>query len=98
MNALLRRCIGLLKKNQDVLKEEFHVEKIGIFGSISRGDAGKKSDIDIIVEFSKSVGLIHFITLENWLSALLGRKVDLATPGALKPLIKEGILKDTVYV
>lgn len=95
---LLKKVKKTILDHKKELRNTYYVEKIGIFGSVSSGEAKKESDIDILVEFSKPVGFFHFIRLENYLSDLLGRKVDLVTKNALKPLIKEDILKQTIYV
>jgi|SRR3989344_837515 len=87
-----------INKNLGFLEKEYHVKNIGIFGSFARGDNKKTSDIDILVEFSEPVGFFKFLELEEFLSKILHRKVDLTTKKALKEIIKEEILKETVYV
>lgn len=80
------------------LREKYQVEKLGIFGSVARDENTAESDIDILVEFKNPVGFFHFIRLENYLSQILGRKVDLISKKALKAAIKEDVLKELVYV
>ncbi len=80
------------------LKDKYQVASLGIFGSTARGEATESSDIDILVEFSESVDLFHFIRLQYHLAEILGRKVDLVTPDALKPLIKDRILREVRYI
>ena len=87
-----------IKERLPVLKEQYHVKEIGIFGSATKGEETENSDIDILVEFSIPIGFFNFIRLENFLSEILGKKVDLVTKKAIKPVIKEEILKETVYV
>lgn len=70
------------------------VSMVGIFGSMARGDAKKKSDIDLIVRFSKRKSLLAMVRLERVLSESLGRRVDLLTEGALSPYLRERILKE----
>jgi hypothetical protein len=88
-----------LEALKPLLKEKFEVETIGFFGSYSRGGQTKKSDMDVLVVFSKDahVGFFKFLELEEFLSNKLGVRVDLVTVGALKPMLKERILKETVY-
>lgn len=81
-----------------VLKEKYHVKKIGIFGSYARGEQKKGSDVDILVEFKEPIGFFEFIRLENFLSRKLNKKVDLVTKKAIKPATKKGIMKDVKYV
>lgn len=80
------------------LKDKYHVKKVGIFGSFAVDKQEKESDIDILVEFDSPVGFFDFIRLENFLSEKLHRKVDLISKKALKPVIKDDILKETIYV
>ena len=71
----------VLKKCDEVLRK-YKVKKIGLFGSYVRNEQCKKSDVDILVEFSKPVG------------EMLGVRVDLVTKGALKPILRRSILKE----
>ena len=70
------------------------VSMIGVFGSMARGEAKQKSDIDLIVRFSKRKSLLALVRVERELSEALGRKVDLLTEGALSPYLRERILKE----
>lgn len=81
-----------------ILRSRYDVESLGVFGSVSRGEEKKGSDVDILVEFSVTPGFFKFIELEDFLSKLLGRKVDLVTKKALKPRIKNEILQEVSYV
>lgn len=88
----------VLQKNMSILQDQYGVESIGVFGSFSRGEEKKKSDVDILVEFSKTPGLFKFIELEEFLSKLIGKRVDLVTKKALKSRIKDAILQEVSYV
>ena len=70
------------------------VKSLAFFGSAARGEAKATSDIDILVEFDKPVGLFTFIRLKQRLSEILGRQVDLVTQEALKPQLREHILEE----
>jgi len=85
-----------LKRFKPVLKEKFKVKEIGIFGSYVRGEGSKESDVDILVEFSAPIGW-EFIDLQEFLEEILGRKVDLVTVRALKPQLRDKILKEVVF-
>ena len=89
-----------LEKLKPTLKEKYGVETIGVFGSYVRGEQTKKSDVDILVEFSEDarVGFFKFLDLEEFLSRKLGMKVDLVTKSALKPYIGKQILEEVVMV
>ena len=86
-----------ISSQKSVLSERFKVKDIGIFGSYTRGEQEELSDIDILVEFSEPVGW-EFIDLLEYLEDILGLSVDLVTPNALKPQIKERILREVAYV
>ncbi|MGH9461045.1 MAG: nucleotidyltransferase family protein [Vicinamibacteria bacterium] len=78
------------------LLEEYGVKSLSLFGSIARGEAGEKSDVDLLVEFSRPVGFFQFVRLKRCLEAVLGRSVDLATPSSLKPHLRDRILKEAI--
>lgn len=67
------------------------VSKIGVFGSMARGEAGELSDIDLLVEFSRRKSLLALVSLERMISAALGRKVDLLTEAAISPYLRDRI-------
>lgn len=87
-----------LREHIDELRNNYFVSRIGVFGSFARGEATETSDIDILVEFDRAVGLFHFIDLQDHLGRILGRRIDLATPDALHPVIKDQILNEVLYV
>ena len=80
------------------MAKEYSVKKIGLFGSVARDEQTLRSDIDLLVEFSKPVGFVNFMRLENFLSERLGEQVDLVTPDSLKPVIRQDILSEVIYV
>lgn len=98
MSTDLKQIEKVIHRHYDKLKKTYHVKSIGIFGSIARGDSHKTSDVDILVELSQPVSFFEFIDLEDYLKKILKRKVDLVTKNALKPVIKDDILAETVYV
>jgi uncharacterized protein len=79
------------------LASKFHVSTLGLFGSIVRDDYSPQSDIDILVDFSKSIG-IEFIDLANYLEKKLNRKVDLVSRGAIKDKYYKAIEREIIYV
>jgi hypothetical protein len=78
------------------LKRRWPIRSLAIFGSVARGNAGAKSDLDMLVEFERPVGLSEFLALEDALSALVDRRVDLVTRDALKPYIGRRVLDEAV--
>ena len=85
-------------KERKFLKNTYHVKKLGLFGSVARGDNTEVSDIDVLVTFSRPVGMFTFIELEDYLSKVLGKRVDLVTNKALKSAIKDNVLQEVIYV
>lgn len=80
------------------LKEDYNVSYIGIFGSYVRGEHTPKSDLDVLVEFSRNPTIFSFVHLENHLSESLGIKVDLVMKSALKTSIGRHILHEVEVV
>ncbi len=78
--------------------DEFGVKSIAIFGSFSRNEMTDKSDVDVLVEFNRAIGLFEFARLKIFLTELLGREVDLVTVDAIHKRMKSTILKEAVYV
>jgi len=76
------------------------IRKLAFFGSVLRDDFGPASDVDVLVEFEPGarVGLIGLARMENELSDLLGRKVDLNTPGCLSPYFRDEVLREAEVV
>ena len=81
---------------QRPLFERFGVKSVALFGSLARDEATDDSDIDLLVEFSKPVGLLQFAALRRLLGEVLGRPVDLVTRNALKPQLREQILREAI--
>ena len=82
--------------------EEFcrrhHVRKLSLFGSVLRDDFRSDSDVDILVEFKGKATFDRYMDTKFYLEDLLGRKVDLVTPKAIKPRMKSYIMQDIVNV
>ncbi len=91
---------SILASQKQMLKEKYGIREIGVFGSYTRGEQKIQSDIDILVKFDEdsNLTLLDFIQIENYLSDLLGVKVDLVMKKGLKPRLRERILSETVYV
>lgn len=93
----LATALKILKKNSPELAH-LGVKSLALFGSTARNEAASASDVDILVEFDRPVGLFEFVRLKMLLEELLDRKVDLVTPDALHPALRDRILKEAVYV
>lgn len=88
--------INEIKQRVGPVLARYCVKQAGVFGSVARGEARSDSDVDILVEFSETPGLIRFIKMENELQEILGKKVDIVIKGSEKPLIRPFIYKDLV--
>lgn len=91
-----REILRLLEEHRREIKK-FGVREIGVFGSAARDEQTEKSDIDVLIElenktFDSYMGLLFF------LEDLFKSKVDLVMKGSIKPLIKDRILSETIYV
>ena len=76
--------------------QRFGVKRIGLFGSFQTNKQHKESDIDILVDFEKPVGLFEYARLKMYLEDVLGREVDLVTPEALRKELREDILREAI--
>ena len=92
--ASIKQILSELKPE---LKRKYFVNSIGLFGSIVRADFTEKSDVDIIVDFSKQVG-VEFIDLANYIESKLRKKVDLVSKNGIKPKYFQQIKSEIVYV
>ncbi len=88
--------LQLLREHANELAEH-HVAKAALFGSVARNEAKPQSDIDILVEFRKPIGLFEFVRLKRLLESILGRPVDLVTPDALRESMRTQILAEAIY-
>ena len=82
------------REKLDELCRAYRVRRLALFGSVIRDDFGADSDIDVLVEFEPETRIgLSFFSLQESLSELFGRRVDLSTPGFLSPRIR-GRVKD----
>lgn len=93
-----QEILSSLKKLKREIARDYSVQTIGVFGSVARSENTCESDIDLLVEFSKPVGFVTFMKLEHFLSEQLGGQVDLVTADSLKPVIRQDILAEVIYV
>lgn len=77
--------LNLLNQHIDRLRRTFHVKSLALFGSVARDETRADSDVDILVEFDKIVGLRGFMDCRFELEEILGCHVDLVMASALRP-------------
>ena len=96
----LDEILEKLKSIKPEIEKRYQVTEIGVFGSYARNDQTDSSDIDILISFADdaSIGLFAYCGMENWLSDVLGEKVDLVMKESLKPRIGQRILSEVIYL
>ena len=73
-----------------------HIHRLSLFGSVLREDFGPASDVDVLVEFEPGyVPGLAFFAMEEELSQIIGRKVDLNNPGFLSPYFRDRIERES---
>lgn len=92
------RFISILRQHLPEISRKYNVSSLGIFGSYVRGEQEPESDLDILVEFEEDPSFFEYIRLEDYLSEILGVKVDLVMKSALKPSIGKHILEEVVAI
>ncbi len=90
--------LSILHEKRGELSEKYGVKSLALFGSVARDEARPDSDVDLLVEFDRPVGLFNFIGLQQFLETLLGCKVDLGTLRSLKPRLKDSVLQEAIHV
>ncbi|MBI2427930.1 MAG: nucleotidyltransferase family protein [Ignavibacteriales bacterium] len=86
-----------LQQHKTELRNNYSVKSLGIFGSFARNEQSDTSDIDILVDFEKPIGL-QFVDLAEYLESILHAKVDLVSKNAVKPKLMKYIGQDIQYV
>jgi hypothetical protein len=85
-----RKIMPVLQRHQ--------VKRAALFGSVVRGEMKENSDIDILVEVDSELSLLDFIGIKQEIEDTLARRVDLVEYDAIKPLIRDAILKEQVMI
>lgn len=93
-NQELHRIKETLRRELPRLGEAFSVRELGVFGSWVTGEQNESSDLDLLIEFDSAPSLFRFVELEEELSRLTGKPVDLVMKTALKPRIGRRILRE----
>jgi uncharacterized protein len=89
--------ISRIRDHGEEIRVQFGVARLGVFGSRVRGEAKEDSDLDVLVEFARPT-FRNYMGLKRFLEHLIGVPVDLVSAAALKPLLKEHILREVRYV
>jgi predicted nucleotidyltransferase len=89
------QILKIIEANREKIRS-FGVRRLGLFGSVARGEATETSDLDFLVELENKT-FDAYMDLKEFLEQLFGCKVDLVMKDALKPRLREPILKETIY-
>jgi uncharacterized protein len=76
------------------LADQCKAENVRVFGSVARGEANEKSDVDLLVHFRQGASLFDLIDLKEEAEKLLGLDVDVVSDGGLSPYLKDRILNE----
>lgn len=90
------QALKLLREHMDELRA-LGVLSLSIFGSVARDEAGPESDVDVLMEHGPGLSLFDYAGIKIRLEEILNRPVDLATPDALKPRIRDRVLAEAVH-
>jgi predicted nucleotidyltransferase len=93
--------IQKLAANKEVLRRQYRIAKIGLFGSYSRNTQGKDSDIDLVIELEQGekLGFKESYDLEEYLKQLLDTdRIDIVDQKYMNPVIESEMIKSVVYV
>jgi predicted nucleotidyltransferase len=90
--------LAILRELQPTLRREHGVSSLSLFGSTGRNEATERSDVDLLVEFDRPIGLFRLFQLQDELQNLLGTPVDIGTRNSLRPRIKANVEADEVHV
>jgi len=87
-----------IKKTITPILIRHQIKRAGIFGSVAKGNATSKSDIDILVELGDKISLLEFVGIKYELEDLLGKKVDLVEYQAVKPRLRSRIMAEEIRI
>jgi uncharacterized protein len=88
----------ILRQRKPLLQEHYRITQLGIFGSFARGEQTEESDVDVLIDYEQAPTLFKLVELRDYLSSVIGMKVDLVTQNGLKPRIRDRVLSEVVYV
>lgn len=95
-----KQILDFISNNKNLLKRQFHVSKIGLFGSYARNEQTDNSDIDLIIDFDENTNNLYDIKIElkRFFKENLNLEIDICREKYIKPIYKSRIIKETIYV
>jgi predicted nucleotidyltransferase len=94
----MNQQIEQIKKLSEPVFKRYKIRRAGVFGSTARGKSGPDSDIDILVDMDLSYDLFDFIKFKQELESSLKKKVDIVEYSAIKPVIRDNVLKSEIMI
>ncbi|BAS57993.1 nucleotidyltransferase family protein [Leptolyngbya boryana CZ1] len=88
----------VLRESKPLLRDQYRVTEVGIFGSYARGEQTETSDVDVLIDYEEAPTLFKLVELRGFLSELMGVKVDVVTKHGMKPRIRERVLSEVIFV
>ena len=94
-----KQILIYLSSNKDRFKKDYHLIRIGVFGSVARGDQNENSDIDLVVEFEENTPDLYTIKqrLRNEIQSKFNIPVDICREKYIKPIFKKLVLAEVKY-
>ena len=86
----------ILDEHKDYITNRYAVDSFMLFGSYAKNTQTPNSDIDLLVTFSSPIDMFDFIDLQDYLSEIFNKKIDLGTPNSLKNFIKNLVLNEAI--
>lgn len=85
---------NIISAHRQELLEKYYIKSIGVFGSYARGEQTEESDVDLLVEFNTEIDFFLIFDLEEYISKLLNKKVEVFTENTLKPFVLPYVKND----
>ncbi len=89
--------LAKLRSAKPMLENKYNIKTLALFGSYSRNDASSDSDVDLLVDFEKNIG-IRFVDLADEIEEFVHLRVDLVSRNGIKPKYYQAILPQLIYV
>lgn len=94
----LPEVLAVLRGLQEEARQRYRAEIVGVFGSYARGEARRRSDLDVLVRFLEGASLFDLVGLADFLEENLGLKVDVVSERAVRPELRERVLNEVVRI
>lgn len=88
----------IINSQKKFFEKNYCVESFFLFGSYAKNQQTKDSDIDLLVKFKQPIDMFDFIDLQEYLSKIFSKKIDLGTVNSLKDLVKSSILQEAIIL